>query len=245
MGKLVHGVDIEELKIPRHIAIIMDGNGRWAQEQGLPRLLGHRAGRSPIRRSVEACADVGVEVLSLYAFSTENWERPHEEVQGLMDIYGCSIEEETPELHVNGVQIRFMGDIDGLSPELQERIRASSELTRDNTKLVLNVGLNYGGRAEIVRAVRRLIAAGATVEDITEEAVSRYLYTGDLPDPDLIIRTAGEYRLSNFLIWQAAYSEYWSTPVFWPDFGPEQLMEAIVAYNQRQRKFGRVLTDKE
>lgn len=223
---------------PRHIAIIMDGNGRWARRRGLPRLAGHRAGTENIRRIVEACVEEGIEILTIYAFSTENWSRPAEEVQGLLGLLSEVIERETENLHRNGVQVRHIGRLAGLPEELQRKILQAVERTRDNRRLILNVAFNYGGRAEIVDATRRLIAGGVLPEEVTEERFASALYTAGCPDPDLIIRTAGEMRLSNFLIWQAAYSEFYSTPTLWPDFDREELRRAIEAYGKRVRKFG-------
>ncbi len=216
----------------------MDGNGRWAQSRGLPRLAGHRAGTENIRRVIEAAVEFQVKMLTLYAFSTENWKRPAEEVHGLMSILRQVIDRETRSLHRNGVRLRHLGSLEGLDRQLQEGIRYAVDLTGGNERIVVNVALNYGGRAEIVEAVRRMLREGISPEAVSEEMVGSYMYTGGLPDPDLIIRTAGEMRLSNFLIWQAAYAEYWSTPTFWPDFGKEQLREAILDYGRRQRKFG-------
>lgn len=227
-------------EIPRHVAIIMDGNGRWARRRGLPRVAGHRAGTENIRRVIEGCVEEGVEVLTLYAFSTENWRRPTKEVQGLLRIIGEVIDRETENLHRNGVQLRHIGQLEGLSETLKQKVRQAIELTRDNERLILNVAFNYGGRDEIVQATRRIVEAGIPPDEITEERFSEYLYTAGCPDPDLIIRTAGEMRLSNFLIWQAAYSEFYATPTFWPDFGKEELHQAIVDYGRRLRKFGQV-----
>jgi undecaprenyl diphosphate synthase len=225
-------------RIPRHIAIIMDGNGRWAKRRGLPRLAGHRAGTENIRRIVRECADQGVGYLTLYAFSTENWSRPSLEVDGLMRILGEFIDRETRSLHEERVQIRHLGRLDGISEALRRKIRSAVDLTRDNQRLTLAVALNYGGRGDIVDAVRELIAQGLPPDAIDEQQISDHLSTRGMPDPDLIIRTSGEWRLSNFLIWQAAYSEYWTTPIFWPDFGPDQLRQAINDYGQRERRFG-------
>jgi undecaprenyl diphosphate synthase len=226
--------------IPRHVAIIMDGNGRWAGERGLPRLAGHRAGTKNIRRIVECCVEHGVGVLTIYAFSTENWQRPGDEVSGLMELLAEAIDSETDELRERGAQVRHVGALDGVPPRLQERIRYAVDSTRHNSRLVLNVAFNYGGRAEILHAMRRLVADGLDPETVDEKEFGRYLYTGELPDPDLIIRTAGEMRLSNFLLWQGAYAEYWSTPTLWPDFGREQFSEALAEYGRRQRRFGRL-----
>ncbi len=229
--------------VPQHIAIIMDGNGRWALSRGLPRQEGHRAGVENIRRIVEGCVEEGVKYLTVYAFSTENWSRPEEEVSGLIHLLGEALARETPRLHEEGVQIRHLGSLDALPQHQQQAVRAALELTRANDRLVLSAAYNYGGRAEIVHAVRRLMQDGVRPEDVSEELLSSYLYTAGLPDPDLIIRTAGEMRLSNFLIWQAAYAEYWSTPVYWPDFGKEHLRQAIAEYSRRQRKFGGLLAE--
>ena len=226
--------------VPRHVAIIMDGNGRWAAKRGLPRLAGHRAGTENIRRIIEGCVELGVQILTLYAFSTENWQRPNDEVSGLMEILGQVIDRETEDLHANGVRLRHIGRLDGLPLHLQERVRYAAELTRHNKRLTVNVAFNYGGRAEIVEAARRLIREGIDPEQLDEELFGSYLYTGGLPDPDVIIRTAGEMRLSNFLLWQAAYAEYWCAPIYWPDFTKENLMQALGEFSRRERRFGNV-----
>ncbi|MGE5138150.1 MAG: isoprenyl transferase [Rudaea sp.] len=231
---------IELPKIPAHVGIIMDGNGRWARARGLPRIVGHRQGTENIRRVLNASVEFGIRVLTIYAFSTENWGRPPDEVRGLMTILEQTIEREVPELHKNGVQLRHIGRLEGLSPKLQRSVRDAIELTRDNDRIILNVAFNYGGRGEIVDAVRRMIAEGVTPDQVTEDLIARYLYTEGLPDPDLIIRTGGEMRLSNYLIWQAAYAEYYSTDAFWPDFDRDELYRALVAFNQRQRRFGKL-----
>ncbi len=226
--------------VPRHVAIIMDGNGRWAAKRGLPRLAGHRAGTENIRRIIEGCVELGVQILTLYAFSTENWQRPDDEVSGLMEILGQVIDRETEDLHANGVRLRHIGRLDGLPLHLQERVRYAAELTRHNTRLTVNVAFNYGGRAEIVEAARRLLREGVDPDRLDEELFGSYLYTGGLPDPDVIIRTAGEMRLSNFLLWQAAYAEYWCAPIYWPDFTKENLMQALGEFSRRERRFGNV-----
>ena len=233
-------IETELTRIPYHVGIIMDGNGRWARARGLPRLMGHRAGTENIRRVLEGCVEFGIKVLTIYAFSTENWARPPEEVQGLMRLLNETIQRQLPELHRNGVQIRHSGRLSGIDPSLQEQIRSAVELTQHNDRIILNVAFNYGGRAEILDAIRHLMADGIRPEELTEELFSRYLYTGGLPDPDLIIRTGGEYRLSNFLIWQAAYAEYYATPTFWPDFDKEELRKALIEYARRERRFGKV-----
>jgi undecaprenyl diphosphate synthase len=224
--------------VPTHVGIIMDGNGRWAKRRGLPRLAGHHAGTENVRRITVACADAGVEVLTIYAFSTENWRRPADEVLGLMRLLAQRIDKEAAELHRNNVQIRHVGALEGIQARLADRVRAAVELTRSNTGLVLNVAFNYGGRSEIARAVQRVLAQGVRAEDVTEELIDRHLDTAGLPDLDLVIRTGGEMRLSNFLLWQAAYAEYYSTPICWPDFGREELFEAFAEFGRRARRFG-------
>ncbi|MBI3978158.1 MAG: di-trans,poly-cis-decaprenylcistransferase [Chloroflexi bacterium] len=224
--------------MPRHAAIIMDGNGRWARQRGLPRLTGHRAGTENIRRVIEGFATAGVEYLTLYAFSTENWNRPTEEVQGLIQILGDVIHRETENLHRQGARLRHIGRLAGLSPELQQAVRDAIERTRENRRINVNVAFNYGGRSEILDAVGAAIRDGVDPASLDEARFSRYLYTAGLPDPDLIIRTAGEERLSNFLIWQAAYAEYYVTPVFWPDFDEAEIEKALAAYARRKRRFG-------
>lgn len=227
-------------RVPHHIGIIMDGNGRWAQARSLPRFAGHQAGVDNIRRVLESSVQFGIKALTVYAFSTENWHRPPEEVSGLMRLLGLTIQRQLNDLHKNGVRILHSGRMDGISRSLQEQIRHALEVTRANDRIVLNVAFNYGGRAEILDAVRRIIADGVQPEALSEQLFSQYLYTGGLPDPDLIIRTGGEWRLSNFLIWQAAYAEYYATPTYWPDFDEEELYRALLEYNQRERRFGRV-----
>ncbi|HCF99881.1 MAG TPA: isoprenyl transferase [Chloroflexi bacterium] len=226
--------------IPQHIAIIMDGNGRWAQRRHLPRLAGHRAGVRNIHRIANACFDRGVRMLTVYAFSTENWGRPAQEVSGLMTIFAEATERETRNLHQKGVCVRHVGSMEGVPVHLRRAIENAVTLTHDNPNLMLNVAFNYGGRAEIVDAVKRIVSDGLSADEISEETINGYLYTADLPDPDLVIRTAGEMRLSNFLIWQAAYSEYYSTPTYWPEFGERDLDEAIESYARRHRKFGKL-----
>lgn len=227
--------------IPRHIAIIMDGNGRWAGERNLPRQEGHRAGVENIRPIVEGCIEAGVKYLTVYAFSTENWSRPEEEVNCLISLLGEAIVRETPRLHEEGVRILHLGSLDRLPEDQKLSVESALQLTRNNDRLVLSAAYNYGGRADIIQAVRRMMEEGLSPDEVTEERLSSYLYTSDLPDPDLVIRTAGEMRLSNFLIWQAAYAEYWSTPVYWPDFRKEHLFQAISDYGRRKRKFGGLL----
>lgn len=231
---------VPDRPVPQHIGIIMDGNGRWAKARRLPRQAGHRAGTKNIRRVLQEAVRLGIKVLTVYAFSTENWGRPQEEVKHLMWLISKSIHDELDELDANGVQIRHSGRLEGVSPHLQEEIRGAIERTKHNDKIILNVAFNYGGRAEIVDAVKRIIANNIPAEDVTEELISRYLYTAGLPDPDMIIRTGGEYRLSNFLTWQAAYAEYYATPTFWPDFDEAELRRAVAVYQGRERRFGLV-----
>jgi undecaprenyl diphosphate synthase len=224
--------------VPAHVGIIMDGNGRWAKRRGMPRLAGHHAGTENVRRITIACADAGVEVLTIYAFSTENWRRPADEVLGLMRLLAQRIDQEAAELHKNNVKIRHVGALEGVQPRLAQRVRAAVELTKANTGLILNVAFNYGGRQEIARAVQRVLTAGVRPEDVTEDLIDQHLDTAGLPDLDLVIRTGGEMRLSNFLLWQAAYAEYYSTPICWPDFGREELYQAFAEFGQRARRFG-------
>ena len=228
-------------KIPRHIGIVMDGNGRWAKQRKLPRLLGHRAGTENTRRVLRACGEFGIKVVTLYGFSTENWQRPKGEVNGLFGIFESAIDREVPELHRHGVRLRHLGRAEGLPERLVKKIESAMELTKDNDQLILNLAFNYGGRAEIVDATRRIIAEGIDPAAIDEELFSNYLYTAGLPDLDLFIRTGGEMRLSNFLLWQTAYAEYYTTPTYWPDFDEGELEKALAAYSQRTRKFGRLI----
>jgi len=224
--------------IPTHVAIIMDGNGRWAEARGLPRLAGHRAGTENLRRVIEACIEFGIQYLTIYAFSTENWERPREEVQGLMHIFEDVIDRELQELHDQGVQLRHIGRLDRLDPAFRKKVLYALEYTRNNKRLVLNVAFNYGGRDEIICAIQNMIKDGVKSDEITSDLVNQYLFTAGIPDPDLIIRTSGEQRCSNFLIWQGAYSE-WSFPqVYWPDFDKEQLRLALEEFAHRERRYG-------
>lgn len=233
--------DIETLTaIPNHIGIIMDGNGRWAKERGLSRSDGHRQGVENLKRVLEACGDFGIKIVTIYAFSTENWKRPRLEVQFLIRLIDYYIDRELKELHDRGVQLRHIGRLDALQPALQRRIQNAIELTRQNTGLILNVAFNYGGRDEIIQAARRIVEAGILADEITEALFESYLYTAGLPDTDLIIRTGGEMRISNFLIWQSSYAEYYATPAYWPDFDRDELWRALLHYNLRDRRFGAV-----
>jgi len=226
--------------VPRHVAIIMDGNGRWAARRGLPRIAGHERGTDNIRRITRAAGELGIGYLTLWAFSTENWRRPPDEIQGIMRILGEVIERETPELHRQGAQLRHIGSLNGLAPDVRQAVLDAIALTRDNDRLILTLAFNYGGRQEMVAAVRELVASGARPEEIDERAIAAHLYTRDLPDPDLVVRTSGEHRMSNFLIWQAAYAELFFTSVLWPDFGPDDLLAAVSDFARRERRFGRV-----
>jgi undecaprenyl diphosphate synthase len=225
-------------KTPQHVAIIMDGNGRWAAKRGLPRLEGHRAGTENLRRVIRAAVELNIRYLTFYAFSTENWGRPKSEVQGLMRILEDVIDRELDELHKEGVQIHHIGRLEGLNPTLCKKIQSAIELTKNNNRLILSIALNYGGRDEIVHAVQQLIKDNIKAEDVSVEIINQYLFTKDIPDPDLIVRTSGELRLSNFLIWQAAYAEFYVTQVYWPDFDKAELEKAIQAFSQRDRRYG-------
>jgi len=218
----------------------MDGNGRWARRRGLPRIAGHRRGTENLRRVLRAAVEFDIKILTIYAFSTENWGRPEEEVQGLLSILRHMIDREVPELHEQGVRLCHLGRMERLPMKLEQRILDAIELTKDNDRLTLNVAFNYGGRAEIVDAIREIIAEGLPAEEVDEALVSNHLSTAGQPDPDLIIRTSGEMRLSNFLIWQAAYAEFYTTPTLWPDFDKGELYAALEDFNQRERRFGQV-----
>jgi undecaprenyl diphosphate synthase len=225
-------------RIPIHVAIIMDGNGRWALSRGLPRLAGHRAGTENLRRIITACVEFGVKYLTIYAFSTENWGRPREEVDGLMHILEDVIDRELEELNQEGVQLRHIGRLERLDPKLQEKVLEAIDLTKGNDRLVLNVAFNYGGRDEIVYAIQKMITDGIRPEKVTSDLIGTYLFTAGVPDPDLIIRTSGELRVSNFLIWQGAYSEWYVTSVYWPDFNKEEFRKALDTYASRDRRYG-------
>ncbi len=225
-------------KIPTHIGIIMDGNGRWARARGLPRLAGHRAGTENLRRIIEACIEFGVRYLTIYAFSTENWARPSEEVQGLMRIFENVIDSELQELHDQGVKLRHLGRLDKLRPSFRKKVLEAIEYTKDNNRLILNIAFNYGGRDEIVCAIQSMIRDGVKADEVTDELVGKYLFTAGVPDPDLIIRTSGELRSSNFLIWQGAYSEWYFPPTYWPDFDRQELLKALEEFSQRERRYG-------
>ena len=225
---------------PQHVAIIMDGNGRWAKKRRLPRLAGHNAGGENIRPVVKIFANYGVKYLTLYMFSTENWNRPRIEVAGLLSLLAKKIDQETQAFHQENIRLVHLGRLDRLSQKLRERVKAAVELTKNNTGLTLCLAFDYGGRDEIVQAASRIADAGIPTDNIDESVFVRYLYCTDIPDPDLVIRTGGESRLSNFLLWQAAYSELYFTPVLWPDFGHKDVEEALSEYKRRQRRFGKI-----
>ena len=229
------------LSVPQHVGIIMDGNGRWAQARGWPRMAGHKAGVDNIQPILESCVEFGIKALSIYAFSTENWRRPPDEVQGLMRLLGLTIQRQLNELHKNGVKIVHSGRLEGIDAHLQKQILRALEVTKNNSRITLNVAFNYGGRAEIVDAVHSIMQSGIAPEQVTEELISQHLYIPNLPDPDLIIRTGGDRRMSNFLLWQAAYAEFYLTPTQWPDFGPDELYRALQDFSGRQRRFGGVI----
>ena len=229
--------------LPQHVAIIMDGNGRWAERQGLPRINGHQAGTKNIRNVAGYIAKKGIPFLTLYAFSTENWNRPGGEVRGLMKLLGEVIEGELLGLHRDGVRLSHLGRLERLSPDLQNAILEAVSFTQNNSGLRLNVAFDYGGRDEILQALKKIIMDGVSHFDLDDSLFSSYLYTKGIPDPDLIIRTAGEMRLSNFLIWQAAYSEYYSASVLWPDFNESEIDKALRSYSRRRRRFGAITAD--
>ncbi len=228
--------------LPRHVAIIMDGNGRWAKAKGLPRVMGHRAGIKSVRAVAEAAREAGVEVLTLYAFSVENWKRSAQEVSMLMKLLNEYLRRELPSLMKNEIRLNVIGDIEGLPKDVQRNVRQVMQKTGSNRKMVLNLALNYGGRAEILQAVKRIsseVKSGALdPEQLDEATFARFLYTDGQPDPDLLIRTSGEQRISNFLLWQISYAELYLTPTRWPDFGKADFLRALEAYRQRERRFG-------
>ena len=225
--------------VPNHVAIIMDGNGRWARARGLPRLAGHKAGTENLRRIVEACVEFGIKYLTIYAFSTENWGRPEDEVRGLMNIFDEVFDRELAELHRQGARLHHIGRMEGVRESMQEKIRRGENHTKNNDRLILNVAFNYGGRDEIVHAIQEMIRQGVKPEEVTDELVSENMFTSGIPDPDLVIRTSGEMRISNFLLWQAAYAEWIFPEAYWPDFGRQELLDAICEYSQRERRYGR------
>ena len=229
----------EITRLPDHIAFIMDGNGRWAEQRGLPRLEGHRAGIGNTRSVIEYLSEeYHIKYVTLYSFSTENWNRPKDEVNGLLRILEKSIEKETLELHKRGIRMRHLGHLERLPKNLKLAIKKAIELSKDNTEMTLNFAFDYGGRTEILDAVRSIISKGISPQNIDEKLFGSYLYTAGLPDVDLVVRTGGDLRISNFLLWQSAYSEYYFTDVLWPNFNTKEVEKALISYSQRQRRFG-------
>lgn len=225
-------------KIPQHIAVIMDGNGRWATNQGLPRVVGHNAGTQSVRAAVSCCRNLGVGFLTLYSFSTENWTREDSEVHALMELMEAQLRQETDYLHDQGVRVLHLGRKEGLPQPLVDALRDAEEITADNKRLTMILAINYSGRAELTDTVKAIVAGGIPAEEITEETITNSLYHPDVPDPELLIRTAGEQRVSNYLLWQIAYSEFWFTNKLWPDFRGIHMLQAIYDYQNRTRKFG-------
>lgn len=233
---------LDKTRIPGHIAVIMDGNGRWAQKRGLPRTFGHRAGAENLRNIVKVASEIGVKVLTAYAFSTENWKRPEEEVNFLMALLSDYLDNEIEELDSNDVKIRFIGKVTELASSLQKKIENAQARTADNSGLILNLAVNYGGRAEITRAVQiiaeKVMKGELRPQEINDTVIENHLYTVGLPEPDLLIRPSGDFRISNFLLWQLAYTEFWFSDINWPDFGPEHLIKAVIEFQRRDRRFG-------
>mgnify|MGYP001240483744 FL=1 len=228
----------QNIKIPTHVGLIMDGNGRWATQRGLPRLAGHKAGVENVKPTVLAAKKFGIKYLTFYAFSTENWKRPQDEVSGIMNLLSIFIDKEVNNLHKEGVRILHIGRRERLDQGLRKKIEGAIDLTKDNTTITVQMGLDYGGRDEIAQAVRKIVTSGVTPEEVTEELISQNLYTAGIPDPDLIIRTSGEMRTSNFLIWQSAYSEWIFPETYWPDFTEEVFWQMLVEYSRRDRRYG-------
>lgn len=246
-AKLLAKIDFARL--PKHVAIIMDGNGRWAKQRGKPRIFGHRVGAESVRAILDTCARLQIKAVTLYAFSTENWKRPEDEVSGLMQMLKLYLKKELKTVHNNNIRFQAIGKIEGLSEDLQKELAAAMEYTAKNTGTVLSVALNYGGRAEITEACKKavefLYKNGDSIENLTEEDIERNLYTRNLPEVDLLIRTSGEFRISNFLLWQLAYSEIYVTPTLFPDFRRSEIFKAILDFQQRERRFGGVVASCE
>lgn len=230
--------ELNQEAIPSHVAIILDGNGRWAKQRGLPHMAGHKAGAENLRHVIESSVECGIHTLTICAFSTETWQRPEAEVNGLMLIFEDVIERELHHLHHNGIQLQHIGNLDGLRPSLVEKLLNAIEITKNNKRLILNVALNYGGRLEIVEAIQSIVRAGIAAKDVDEELMRRYLCLSEQPSPDLIIHTAGNIKVSDFLIWQATYAEDYVTPTLWPDFGQNELLQSIKYFARRERRFG-------
>ena len=237
--KFIKDVEIDMSRLPKHIAIIMDGNGRWAKRRGLSRKAGHAAGAETLRVVADFCSDIGIEVLTAYAFSTENWKRPKDEVDSIMNLLRDYLKD-AENFKSDNIKVKFIGNLEPLADDIKELIKKDEEGSKDATGLKLNIAINYGGRDEITNAVKKIVESGVSADDITEQTVSDNLYTANMPDPDFIIRPSGEYRLSNYLIWQSAYAEYWFSDVLWPDFKPKHLEKAIDDFNHRNRRFGGV-----
>jgi undecaprenyl diphosphate synthase len=241
-AELLEAIDPERL--PQHMAIIMDGNGRWAKQRGKPRIFGHKAGAESVRAIVDTCGRLGIRAVTLYAFSTENWKRPRDEVSGLMQMLKRYLKSELKEVHKNNIRFQAIGNLAGFSEDIQKELGAAMEKTAGNTRMTLSIAINYGGRAEILQAAKRaaqeLIDRGDPVQNMLDEDIERYLYTHGLPEVDLMVRTSGEFRISNFLLWQLAYSEIYVTPTLFPDFRRPEIFEAILAYQKRERRFGDV-----
>ena len=230
---------LDRAKMPKHIAIIMDGNGRWAKKNGLPRFFGHNEGIKTVRKMCEICGDLEeIKILTLYAFSTENWKRPSKEIKVLMHLLRSFLQNEIDEMNANNIKLSTIGDIEALPEYIQKKINDAKDATKNNTKFILNLALNYSGRAELLTAVNKMIETG--IQNCDEKTLANHLYTKDMPDPDLLIRTSGEMRISNFLLWQIAYSEIWVTSTFWPDFTKEEFVQAIIDFQNRERRFGGV-----
>ena len=229
-------------KLPQHLAIIMDGNGRWAKKRGLPRSAGHREGAKAVKRVIASCLNFNIPILTLFAFSTENWKRPKIEINYLLKLFERVLSKEKAGLIKNNIKINFIGRLNDLPNSLNDKMNELCESTKRNNKLILNIAINYGGRAEIIDAIKsitmKIVEKKLNIEEINENTIRDNLYTQNLPDPDLLIRTAGEMRISNFMIWQIAYTEFWATPIFWPDFGENNLIEAIINFQKRVRKYG-------
>lgn len=229
-------------KVPQHLAIIMDGNGRWAEKKGLPRSAGHREGAKAVKKMIANCLNFNIPILTLFAFSTENWKRPKKEIMYLIKLLQRVLSKEKAYLIKNNIKINFLGRLNDLPNSLNEKMNELCESTKKNNRLILNIAINYGGRAEIIDAIKsitmKIVEKKLNIEEINENTIRDNLYTQNLPDPDLLIRTAGEMRISNFMIWQIAYTEFWVTPIFWPDFGENNLIEAIINFQKRVRKYG-------
>jgi len=235
-------ISLDKQKLPRHIAVIMDGNGRWAKMHTIGRIFGHKKGAEAVRTTVRTCREIGIKYLTLFAFSVENWSRPSEEIDALMSLLEEYLDKETKELNEQGIKLQTIGNVDSLYKTVLDKLDNSVKVTAGNEGMILNLALSYGGRDEIIEAVKKIVEetqrGKIQLKDITKEKFGNYLYTNNIPDPDLLIRTSGEYRISNFLLWQMAYTEFFFTNVLWPDFGKKELLKAIAEYQKRERRFG-------